>query len=314
MRDMNRVRDKIEIRLEPRQIAILVVGTLLFSAALFAGGYHLGSRTVVDTVAVADLSTIDAAAAEVLPAIEATPPTPAALGEVEFLFPSLLGSRPARKAKVRKPVQVAPPVAKPKKTVASVARKPVPPEPVVVTPKPVYVPEPVVAAPEPVVAPKPVVLAPAPVVLAPEPVFVPEPVVAPKPVFVPEPVVVAPKPLPEPVVPEPAAKPAPPVIVLSAAPKRAVDEDAPSVEPVASKTKFTLQVKAARTRSEVDAFLATVRGKGFKPSVILANVPGKGRVYRVRIGRFTSRGEARRFQRDYKRRSGQPDGGFVTEL
>ena len=75
-----------------------------------------------------------------------------------------------------------------------------------------------------------------------------------------------------------------------------------------------MQVKAVPEKPQADAFVAELRQAGFQPHVILADIPGKGRFYRVRLGRFDSVEEARLFQRRYKALSGQPDGGFITDL
>ena len=87
-----------------------------------------------------------------------------------------------------------------------------------------------------------------------------------------------------------------------------------SNRPAASSRVYTLQVKAARDKAEADAFVKALRDKGFKPHLILVDIPKKGRFFRVRLGRFNSMPEARAFQRRYKATSGQPDGGFVTDL
>ena len=276
MRDLNQIKEKIEIRLEPQQIIMLALGVLIFSAGLFAAGYVIGQRAM-PTVApmVAQLDQIDAAAASAAtpPPVEAAPA--AALGEVEFLFPSALGSRPARRAAKPKPV-----VAPKALTVAKDTSKPEKKK----------------------AAPKKVKLSPPVAVKAPE-----------RPT--------APKKVPKKVELKPAPKP------IAAPPRQMVDEDAPKDEDsprqVAKKevrgssargSRFTLQVKAARDKSEADAFVASLRRSGFDPHVILATVPGKGRFYRIRLGRFATMEAARRFQRRYKTKSGQPDGGFVTEL
>lgn len=269
MRDLNQIKEKIEIRLEPQQIMMLALGVLVFSAGLFAAGYVIGQRAMPTAAPmVAQLDQIDAAAASAAtPSPVETPPA-AALGEVEFLFPSALGSRPGRKT--AKPKAVTAP------EVLTVAKD---------TPKP-----------EKKAAPKKVKLSPPVKAEAPEKQAVPKTVES--------------KPVPKRVA---VSKPAAP-------PRLMVDEDAPGVakkEIRGSSTRagrFTLQVKAARDKSEADAFIASLRQSGFDPHVILATVPGKGRFYRIRLGRFASMEAARRFQRRYKTKSGQPDGGFVTEL
>jgi len=107
----------------------------------------------------------------------------------------------------------------------------------------------------------------------------------------------------------------------------AVVEDEPKVKPApapepkrpdaSSNTRprrFTLQVKASRDRDDAERFVASLRKAGFEPHLVLADVPGKGRYYRVRLGRFDSIELARAFQRRYKAKSGRADGGFITDL
>ena len=80
------------------------------------------------------------------------------------------------------------------------------------------------------------------------------------------------------------------------------------------KAQYTLQVKAARDKAEADAVAEKLRKAGFEPSLIVAEVPGKGRYYRVRVGRFENVEKAREFQRKLKAQSGLTDAGFVTDL
>ena len=93
----------------------------------------------------------------------------------------------------------------------------------------------------------------------------PKPIaVAPKPVAVaPKPVAVAPKPI-------AAAKPAPAV--------------APPVDPAKAKGKYTLQLSTVATSADADALVQKYPGA----FVIAADVPGKGMVYRVRLGNYGS--------------------------
>lgn len=292
MHDLDRVRDKIEIRLEPRQVVFLAVGTMLFSGLLFAGGFMLGrNQAVVRSQAEVDL----AAAEESARAAEEetfTGTRAAALGEVEFMFPSALGSRPGRAAPKRRPMRL--PAEELSIKLDAPAEKAQAVEP---TKAPVAV----RAAPA---DPKPVVRTPAPIAPAP---------VAPKPVT-PKPIVDAAPAVAE-VIPAPGNEDAP------AAPAKPIElqpePTAPPPEPVAKSSargRYTVQVKAVQAKAEADAFMAELRQSGFKPHVVLADIPGKGRFYRIRVGRFESMREARMFQRQYKRRSGQPDGGFVTDL
>jgi DedD protein len=281
MHDLDRIREKIEIRLEPRQVVWLAVATMLFSGGLFAAGFMVGQRQAVAPVEGGDLAAleIEARGAQEEPA----PSTPArALGEVEFLFPSVLGSRPARRKATPKPMRL------PTSRVgAGAAKRAATPKKVSARPKPRRVVR------RPKVEP-PQEDRPAPRRVRPKPAPVPEPVRR-----------AAPKPAPRPVV-----KPA--------APAPALDEDAPRGETPRAKAtpkkrQLTLQVKAVKDKAEADRFISALRSKGFTPQLSLASVPGKGRYYRVRVGRFDDMDAARRFQRDYKARSGQPDGGFITD-
>ncbi|MEZ4434145.1 MAG: SPOR domain-containing protein [bacterium] len=300
MRDFDRVRDKIEIRLEPRQVVLLAGGTMLFSGLLFAAGFMLGRSRTPAVVPVVEIGAVDAAPAPV--ADTATRTTRAsAIGEVEFRFPTELGSRPARVRAERPTMRLAPEVVS---GGAGEKREPAP-----VVPAPARV-EPLAARVEPARV---------------EPARV-EPARA-------EPARVEPARI-EPARAEPARVDPPRIEPIKPAPRAAaaepIDEDDPDagapaapaavVAPPATAARentgnrYTLQVKAARDKAEADAFIAALRRAGYKPHVVLADVPGKGRFYRVRVGRFASMAEAREFQRSYKMKTGEPDGGFVTDL
>ena len=86
---------------------------------------------------------------------------------------------------------------------------------------------------------------------------------APKPIALAKPMIPAPKPI-------AAAKPAPAV--------------APPVDPAKAKGKYTLQLSTFTTSADADAFVQKYPGA----FVIAADVPGKGMVYRVRLGNYGS--------------------------
>ena len=86
---------------------------------------------------------------------------------------------------------------------------------------------------------------------------------APKPIALAKPMVPAPKPI-------AAAKPAPAV--------------APPVDPAKTKGKYTLQLGTFATSADADAVVQKYPGA----FVIAADVPGKGMVYRVRLGNYGS--------------------------
>ena len=47
-------------------------------------------------------------------------------------------------------------------------------------------------------------------------------------------------------------------------------------------------------------------------SLVVADIPGKGTYYRVRVGRFAGKDEADRYLVDFKRETGMD--GFVTQV
>ena len=104
MHDLDRVRDKIEVRLEPRQVVALGIGTMLFSGVLFAGGYYLGQHQAEPQL-IRQTNATFAGAQETQEETEAPPPV-VAVGEVEFMFPTALGSRPARPKKARRAMKL----------------------------------------------------------------------------------------------------------------------------------------------------------------------------------------------------------------
>ena len=78
--------------------------------------------------------------------------------------------------------------------------------------------------------------------------------------------------------------------------------------------RFTLQVKATKTKSEAESYMASLRRSNFFPHLIVVDTPKKGRFYRIRVGRFETMEEARAFQREFSSRSGQDESGYVTRL
>ena len=111
MRD-ERGRERISIQLEPRQITMFIVVCLVTLGGLFAGGYVLGRQHAQDTVAMgpalSGLAAIDAEApGSAAPESAEARAAATALGEVEFMFPSALGSRPGRKVKRPSPIRLA---------------------------------------------------------------------------------------------------------------------------------------------------------------------------------------------------------------
>lgn len=75
--------------------------------------------------------------------------------------------------------------------------------------------------------------------------------------------------------------------------------------------RFTVQVGAFPTRPEAEAMVSRLRESGLSPYLMEADIPGKGTFYRVRIGRFESRDDAKRYLDNLKRETGLP--GFVAQ-
>ncbi len=299
MRDLERVKDKIEIRLEPRQVVTLGVATAVFSGVLFAAGYWVGQRQRVEpTAGSGDLARLDAARRPNRAGPGSSAPV-VALGDVEFLFPSVVAAGPSRGGPEQVPVRV-----------PAIVMQPTSPEPAAVAPVEPAAREEGTPGPKAGTAATPG-MPPAPSPPDEDEGRVDGPV---SPVMPPR-VEVAPVP-PPPDEDEP--RPLPSLGVVVATPKSAAPTPtAPKPERAAGNAAegaYTLQVKAVKDKAEADEFVARVRAAGLEPSVIIADVPGKGRVYRVRVGRFESMESAKRFQREFKDRTGLPEAGFVTDL
>ncbi|MGA8893508.1 MAG: SPOR domain-containing protein, partial [Anaeromyxobacteraceae bacterium] len=74
------------------------------------------------------------------------------------------------------------------------------------------------------------------------------------------------------------------------------------------KGAFSVQVGSTQDRFEAERIAARFASRG--PKVSVAEVPGKGRWYRVRLGSFESREAADRYLRDLERSTGAK--GFVA--
>ncbi|MFT3922867.1 MAG: SPOR domain-containing protein [Myxococcales bacterium] len=66
--------------------------------------------------------------------------------------------------------------------------------------------------------------------------------------------------------------------------------------PVGHEGTYTLQVVSYERREEAEEFAKTLRTRGHKAYVMQAEVPERGRFYRVRVGPFSARQEARDYQ------------------
>ncbi|HVO21850.1 MAG TPA: SPOR domain-containing protein [Anaeromyxobacter sp.] len=121
---------------------------------------------------------------------------------------------------------------------------------------------------------------------------------------------VAPAPAESPAAPAPApaadaAPPPSPAAVPAPAPAAAALAKAAAAAPAAgpgAKGAFSVQLGASQRREEAEALAHKVQK--LSPRIEEADIPGKGRFFRVRVGRFDSRGEAEKYRGDVARETG----------
>lgn len=117
--------------------------------------------------------------------------------------------------------------------------------------------------------------------------------------------------------PPPAPKPAPTVAAAAAPappaappakppapekPKQNEAQAASAVPPASSSGHFTLQISSFQDRAEADALVAKLGSGGYRPFVIMSDVPDKGTFFRVRLGDFPSRNDALVAKEDFERK------------
>jgi len=68
---------------------------------------------------------------------------------------------------------------------------------------------------------------------------------------------------------------------------------------------YTLQLSAAQDRSEAERFARNLENKGYPTYIVEAEVPGKGTWYRVRLGRFPTKEKAQKYLVDFRRETKQ---------
>ena len=106
------------------------------------------------------------------------------------------------------------------------------------------------------------------------------------------------------VVTPPAAQVAPPVPVATPTAPPAT----PAAKPAPARGGFVVQVGSTQERFEADRIAAKYASRGAR--VTVADVPGKGRWYRVRLGSFETRDAADRYLKEFERSTGAK--GFVA--
>jgi len=273
MRDEGRIKEKIELRLDTRQVVSIVLG----AAVSLGVSFYLGVTVGKDLSASAQppppadrLAALDDAAAARKVAGKITFPEALTDGET--------AQEPGRPS--------------PEVVAMAAALAPKPPPPPGAEPPAPPPPAAPVAAPTPETPPAPVVVAPpAPPPPAPER---PLPSAA-------ELLAAADKRAP-PADPARAALP-PPGETRS-------DAGVTPPMPPPPADGFTVQAGASPERGEAEALVGKLRSKGLSPYIVTAEVAGKGTFHRVRVGRFPTRDAADRYLQDFKRETGIA--GFVT--
>ena len=85
-------------------------------------------------------------------------------------------------------------------------------------------------------------------------------------------------------------------LVAEALPERSADG---SMAPTGSEGAFSLQVVSYEKRDDAEHFVDALRLRGHRAYIGQAEVPGRSRYYRVRVGPFTTRREAVEYQRRF---------------
>lgn len=80
-------------------------------------------------------------------------------------------------------------------------------------------------------------------------------------------------------------------------------ERATEPKPAAKGDGFSLQVSSFATRADADKLASKLTGKGFSPFISEAEVPGKGKYFRVKVGAYTSRDEAHSALESFKKKT-----------
>lgn len=298
LRDVERWKDKIEVRLDNRQVFFLFFGSAMVACMLFVLGVIVGKRletrgraeapTLEDPLAVLDR--FGGAAAQAAPAPLAFPRALIGTGTTNVSpgKPRAALERAEKPAKAERaePVERAEKLAKAEPVER--AEKPVKADPVVPAPAKATLASTVAAAPA--AKPLPVVEAPVPPMPPPGTPSSRKLAALPRPLAGPGVTSTAKTPTSA----APAAKPAPPKAVAAAA------KAAPAAPPAEkSKGKFLLQLSSFPDRAEADAFARKFAGQN--AYVVASEIPGKGTWYRVRVGSYSTMQEATAAKTNFER-------------
>ncbi|HEX8434777.1 SPOR domain-containing protein [Archangium sp.] len=289
MRDAHRMKEKLDVSLDNRQIVSLLIAGIIVMGAVFVLGVVVGKKLAGNAQAAAApdlLSALDANAQALQQARETESP---------LTFQDELTKRTASETAPSKPgtvtVAIPPPAPKPKPV-----EQPAPPEA-----RPAEATEPADAT-APTASPTDDDYAPTATAQKPA-----EPKAA-------EPKPAAPKAEPKPVetkVADSKPAPVPGKVETAPTPTRTAPQGTGLKEAIARATQrpteavpggaFTLQISAFQNRPEADRFATKLRDRGYAPYIVAAEVPKKGTWYRVRMGSFASKEAASRYLADFKR-------------
>jgi len=275
MRDAHRMKDKLDLSLDSRQIVSLLVAGMVVLGAVFVLGVVVGKKlSEADRAAQSgDLLTALDQKAAAMQKVNEEPPLTFQKTLTEKAPPE---PPPARKPEEKKPEE-------PVKVVAATPAAPAAPAAAAPAPAPVAAaPKPITAEMEDAPAPPP---APAPTAAAPAP--------SPKGTISQTPVATRTTPA---ELRDPAR--AKTVKLAAAPPPRA---PMPATAPQAG---WTLQLHASQDKVDADRFAAMMREKGYAPYLVDAEVAGRGTWHRVRLGSFPSKDAAAKYLADFKRETG----------
>ena len=277
MRDAHRMKDKLDLSLDSRQIVSLLVAGMVVLGAVFVLGVVVGKK----------LSEADRAAqsGDLLTALDQKAAAMQKVNEEPHLtFQKTLTEKAPPEPPARKPEEK-----KPEEPVKVAAAAPAPAAP----------------APAPAAAEaKPAAAAPRQITAEMEDAPVPAPMAAVAPGPAP-----APAPAPKGTISQtPVATRTAPAEMRDPARAKTVKLDVPlpraPMPAVAPQAGWTLQLHASQDKADADRFAAMMREKGYAPYLVNAEVAGRGTWHRVRLGSFSSKDAAMKYLADFKRETG----------
>lgn len=68
----------------------------------------------------------------------------------------------------------------------------------------------------------------------------------------------------------------------------------------AENAKYSLQVGSYQQMGEANGAVEKLKAKGYRAFLMIADIPDRGRWYRVRVGGFASREEAKKYQKEFE--------------